>query len=64
MIVSATPAEVTAVLAAMRNHPYGSRAQIIGEVRESPAGRVHLRTAMGSLRILDTPSGDILPRIC
>jgi hydrogenase expression/formation protein HypE len=64
-MVAIVPArEAEAVLAAMRNHPYGSRAQIIGEVRESPAGRVHLRTAMGSLRILDTPSGDILPRIC
>ena len=56
--------EAESALAAMRAHKYGTRAAIIGSVTESGAGQVHLRTAMGSLRILDTPSGDILPRIC
>ena len=53
-----------AVVEAMRAHPYGRRACVIGRVQERPAGRVHLRTALGSLRILDIPAGDLLPRIC
>lgn len=56
--------EAEKTLNAMRSHPYGRKAAIIGQVRESPVGRVHLRTAMGSLRILDVPAGDLLPRIC
>ena len=53
-----------AVVEAMRAHPYGRRSSVIGRVQEGPAGRVHLRTALGSLRILDIPAGDLLPRIC
>jgi hydrogenase expression/formation protein HypE len=59
------PAEAAeAALAALRRHPYGESAARIGRVVAGPAGRVHLRTAMGSLRILDVPAGDLLPRIC
>ena len=61
-IVPAQDAE--AVLAAMRRHPLGERAAIIGRVQSEPPGRVHLRTSVGSLRILDIPAGDLLPRIC
>lgn len=56
--------DAEAVLEAMKAHPLGKHAQIIGCVKSSPTGRVHLRTPMGTLRILDIPSGDILPRIC
>ena len=52
------------VLEAMRRHPYGERACIIGRVLGSPPRRVHLRTALGVARILDMPAGDLLPRIC
>ena len=56
--------EAEAALEAVRRHPRGSRAAVIGCVQAEPAGRVHLRTAVGSLRILDVPAGDLLPRIC
>ena len=39
-------------------------AAAIGRVQDGPPGRVHLRTVLGSLRLLDLPSGDLLPRIC
>ena len=61
-IVPAQDAE--AVLSAMRSHPLGERAAIIGRVQSEAAGRMHLKTSMGSLRILDIPAGDLLPRIC
>ncbi|MFW6182608.1 MAG: hydrogenase expression/formation protein HypE [Chloroflexota bacterium] len=52
------------VLDAMRATQYGQEAAIIGEVRAEPAGRVLLRTALGSTRVLDMPAGEMLPRIC
>ena len=39
-------------------------ASIIGEVHDSAPGAVQLRTVSGGLRILDMPSGELLPRIC
>jgi len=52
------------VLAAMRTHPLGRQAEIIGTVHESPAGVVAMRTVLGTSRIVDMLSGDQLPRIC
>ncbi len=52
------------ILAAMRAHPYGAEAAIIGRIREDPRRRVHLRTAIGGTRILDMLPGEMLPRIC
>ena len=61
-IVPATAAQV--VLAAMRAHPAGTHAAIIGEVTEKPAGVVVLHTGFGGQRIVDTLVGEQLPRIC
>ena len=52
------------VLRAMRSAPYGEEATLIGEVKAEPRGRVLLRTAMGSHRIVDVLMGELLPRIC
>ncbi|GIV98157.1 MAG: hydrogenase expression/formation protein HypE [Herpetosiphonaceae bacterium] len=51
-------------LAAMRAHPLGREAAVIGEVRGTPAGMVFLRTDIGGTRVLDMLVGDPLPRIC
>jgi len=61
-IVEASVAE--AVLAAMRQHPLGRRAQLIGQVTNAHPGLVTLRTGLGTTRIVDMLSGDQLPRIC
>ena len=53
-----------AVLAAMRAHPAGTHAAIVGEVTEEPAGVVVLQTGFGGQRIVDMLVGDQLPRIC
>jgi len=48
-------------------HGLGYRqAAIIGEVRQSERfkGKVVLKTSTGGLRIIDPPSGEIVPRIC
>jgi hydrogenase expression/formation protein HypE len=61
-IVDAAQAE--RILAAMRAHPLGQQARIIGRVTESNPGLVMMRTPLGTTRIVDMLSGDQLPRIC
>jgi hydrogenase expression/formation protein HypE len=51
-------------LAALREMPGGEGAAWIGEVGDGPAGRVLLRTSIGSHRRLERLSGEQLPRIC
>jgi hydrogenase expression/formation protein HypE len=58
------PGESDAALAALRAHPLGADATIIGEVRAEAAGMVVARTGIGGSRVLDMLVGDALPRIC
>jgi hydrogenase expression/formation protein HypE len=58
------PEETEIVLAAMRQHPLGKHACIIGEVVSEHVGRVILKTRIGGSRIVDMLSGEQLPRIC
>lgn len=58
------PDEVDAGLAAMRAHPLGGEAVVVGEITEQPGSTVVLRTAFGGTRIVDMLVGDPLPRIC
>ncbi|MFI6600147.1 hydrogenase expression/formation protein HypE [Nonomuraea sp. NPDC050536] len=51
-------------LAALRSHPYGEAAQVIGRVTGDPPGLVLLKTSFGGTRIVDLLVGDPLPRIC
>ena len=53
-----------AVIAAMRAHPAGREAAIIGEAVATPAGIVVLDTGFGGGRIVDLLVGEQLPRIC
>jgi len=48
----------------LRNSPYGINTMRIGKIFEKNPGMVLLETAFGTTRILDTLSGEILPRIC
>ena len=57
-------AEADRALAAMRAHPLGEQAAIIGHVADDPVGIVLLKTAFGGTRIVDLLVGDPLPRIC
>jgi hydrogenase expression/formation protein HypE len=51
------------VLAALRRHPLGGNAAIVGEVTDDHAGRVVLRTGVGK-RLVAEPEGEPMPRIC
>jgi hydrogenase expression/formation protein HypE len=53
-----------AVLAAMRAHPQGAEAAVIGECVADHPGMVVARTGLGGTRVVDLPLGEQLPRIC
>lgn len=64
-LVAVVPREhAEALLEAMRRHPLGAQAAIIGEVVAEHPGLVVARTAIGGRRVVDLPLGEILPRIC
>jgi hydrogenase expression/formation protein HypE len=64
IVAIASPTEAEAALAAMRAHPLGGGAAIIGNVVAGEAGRVIMRTIFGGRRVVDMLVGDQLPRIC
>jgi hydrogenase expression/formation protein HypE len=51
-------------LQALRGHPLGAEAAVIGAVVADQPGIVRLKTAFGGTRIVDLLVGDPLPRIC
>ncbi|MFJ8790706.1 hydrogenase expression/formation protein HypE [Streptomyces sp. NPDC102462] len=64
-LVAFVPREhADAVLAAMRAHPLGAQAAIIGEAVAEHPGMVVARTGLGGTRVVDMPLGEQLPRIC
>ena len=56
--------QAEAALAALRAHPQGEQAAVIGRVAAEQPGMVLLNTAFGGTRIVDMLVGDPLPRIC
>ncbi len=64
LVAIVDPASAQAALDALRGHPLGDQAAIIGEVRVDPPGLVLLKTEFGGTRIVDMLIGDPLPRIC
>jgi len=64
-LVAVVAAEIAErVLAAMRAHPLGADASMIGEVVEQHAGMVLMKTGVGGTRVVDVLFGEQLPRIC
>ena len=64
-LVAVVPGASTALaLAALRSHPLGTDAAVIGQVVADQPGIVRLKTSFGGTRIVDMLVGDPLPRIC
>jgi hydrogenase expression/formation protein HypE len=64
-LVAVVPGDsADAVLRALRAHPLGAEAAVIGEVVADQPAIVRLKTAFGGTRIVDLLVGDPLPRIC
>ncbi len=58
------PADSERVLSAMRSHPLGKDAVVIGEVTAVNPRLVLMKSLIGGTRVVDMLSGEQLPRIC
>jgi hydrogenase expression/formation protein HypE len=52
------------LLETMRAHPLGRDAERIGEIVADHPRTVVMRSVIGGLRVVATPAGELLPRIC
>jgi hydrogenase expression/formation protein HypE len=64
LVAVVPPGEADAALTALRDHPLGHQAAIIGQTTEAHPGRVVVHTSLGARRILGMLVGEQLPRIC
>ncbi len=64
LVAIVEPGMAEPVLDAVRRHPLGRDARLIGTVTASHSGLVTMRTLFGTTRIVDMLAGDQLPRIC
>ncbi|HET9764010.1 MAG TPA: hydrogenase expression/formation protein HypE [Casimicrobiaceae bacterium] len=64
LVAIAPVADAARLLAAMRAHPLGRDAAIIGEAIEDPLHFVQMETSFGGRRNVDWLTGEQLPRIC
>jgi hydrogenase expression/formation protein HypE len=64
LIAVVPPEDVGRALDAMRAHPLGSHATIIGEVVAEHPGMVTMRSVIGGERVVTMLAGEQLPRIC
>lgn len=64
MVVFCPSSEAAKVLAVMKKHELGQNATVIGSVGEIGQGRVVLKTSIGGERMVDLPTGELVPRIC
>jgi hydrogenase expression/formation protein HypE len=62
-LLGVRPAAAERILAALRGHPQGRDAALIGECIAEHTGRVILDTGLGR-RLMAEPEGEPLPRIC
>ncbi len=64
LIVIVNQSHTERVLEVMHRNRYGEEAVAIGVVQASPVERVFVKTIIGTTRIVDMLSGELLPRIC
>ena len=66
MAIFCPAAESDTALEILRRHPQGREAAVIGRVAaaDTTRPRVVLETAIGGRRLIDQPSGELVPRIC
>jgi hydrogenase expression/formation protein HypE len=62
-ILGVRPAAAERVLQALRAHPLGRAAAVVGRCTEERQGSVILDTGFGR-RLVTEPEGELLPRIC
>jgi hydrogenase expression/formation protein HypE len=64
LVAAVAAGDADMVLNVMKQNKYAAQAAIIGQVTSEHTGRVIMKTRIGASRIVDMPTGEILPRIC
>lgn len=64
VVFAVDKSNVEKVMKILRNHPLGKDSAVIGIATERNKNRVVLKTSYGTKRLLEPPSGELLPRIC
>ncbi len=64
LLAFVAPQDADSLLQAMRHHPHGKGAALIGHVTSEHPGIVVARTAIGGKRVVARQIGEQLPRIC
>jgi hydrogenase expression/formation protein HypE len=64
VLAAVPPGDADRLVAAMRAHPLGRQAAVIGEVVRDHPGMVTLRSLVGGERVVPLLAGEQLPRIC
>lgn len=64
MVLFCPEADAGAVLDVMTRHRYGEKAAVIGRVSDEGRRGVILKTVIGGERMIDLPTGELVPRIC
>jgi hydrogenase expression/formation protein HypE len=64
VVLAVHPQRAQEVLHLLRSHPFGSDAQVIGQVEDAQDGQCELVTLLGGRRLIQKPYGEQLPRIC
>ena len=64
LVLFVPEAQANSALAAMREHPAGREAAIIGRALSGRPRRVVMNTRLGGRRLVDLLVGEQLPRIC
>ncbi|NUM34290.1 MAG: hydrogenase expression/formation protein HypE [Candidatus Brocadiae bacterium] len=59
-----SPSETKSILESFRKLPHAHDAAIIGHVVEKQSFPVMIQTNIGGIRMVETPPGELLPRIC
>jgi hydrogenase expression/formation protein HypE len=64
LVAFVEPDAAETALAALRKHPVGAEAALVGAATAEHPGLVVTRTGLGATRVVDMLPGDQLPRIC
>lgn len=64
LVAVVAPEDAEKVLEIMRDDPHAPDAAIIGEVVAEHPARVVMKTRLGTSRVVDMLTGELLPRIC
>jgi len=64
MVIVLSQAEAVSLVEKFRKTELGKGSAIIGSIRAGSKGLVSMKTIAGGERVVDSPSGELLPRIC